>query len=547
MKRIDFSESDLNALPKTCEEALRAGSKYYFTREECPKGHIFAKVTNKKKCLLCIRMENNQIAERRRRRLGCRIMEDSAPVPLNKGERFGKLVALGEIVVKHNGNRNIKYHRVRCDCGKEYDLGIGQWGESTQCFECMRADPALHKLRSDKKIENSELKGQSHSMEGRLFFAARSRAKKYGREFSLTIEDIKIPEVCPILGIPLIKINEKRSKAQSPEDNSPSIDRIDSSKGYTRENIECISFRANSIKNNGTAYDHLLIGKYLKFLEQGKIKKYSGVNFNKKLHDFQGHKGSSWTLEELQALPSSRGEAIELGKNFYFSGTLCKKKHLSPRIIDSKCRQCRNERETARYKSLSSGKKKIVKIEDILNDRSLLMSIEEAVSRKIQYFFPNEPCKNNHTSAWTLQKEHGRLYPKCLQCKREAARKWANENYEKRGYDKDLITNSTAGFLYNSAKQRAGKKSIGISIQLSDIIIPKYCPIFGIELDLTWGGNLQNNEDRSKKVSLDRIDSNIGYTPENIIIISYKANIVKGQGTANEHLLIAEHMERQNK
>jgi hypothetical protein len=33
---------------------------------------------------------------------------------------------------------------------------------------------------------------------------------------------------------------------------SPSIDRVDSSKGYTKDNIQVISHRANNLKNNAT-------------------------------------------------------------------------------------------------------------------------------------------------------------------------------------------------------------------------------------------------------------------------------------------------------
>lgn len=46
-------------------------------------------------------------------------------------------------------------------------------------------------------------------------------------------------------------------------DNSPSIDRIDSTKGYTRDNIQIISWKANSIKRNASLEELILLVNYL--------------------------------------------------------------------------------------------------------------------------------------------------------------------------------------------------------------------------------------------------------------------------------------------
>lgn len=80
-----------------------------------------------------------------------------------------------------------------------------------------------------------------------LLQCAKGSAKKTGREFSLVEEDIKIPSHCPVLGIPL-----EVKAGLGLRDNIPSIDRIDSSKGYTKDNIQIISWRANNLKSNGT-------------------------------------------------------------------------------------------------------------------------------------------------------------------------------------------------------------------------------------------------------------------------------------------------------
>lgn len=88
-----------------------------------------------------------------------------------------------------------------------------------------------------------------------LFSAAKDRAKKKGLEFNLVPEDISIPEMCPILNIPIIcKAGHGNPGGKM---NSPSLDRIDNNKGYTKDNIQVISHQANSMKFTATK-EHLL-------------------------------------------------------------------------------------------------------------------------------------------------------------------------------------------------------------------------------------------------------------------------------------------------
>lgn len=83
-----------------------------------------------------------------------------------------------------------------------------------------------------------------------LVSAARHRAKRKGVPFSITAEHVTIPETCPYFGIKLV-VNRGRMK-----DNSPTIDRINSSRGYEPGNIEVISWRANRMKGDATAEEH---------------------------------------------------------------------------------------------------------------------------------------------------------------------------------------------------------------------------------------------------------------------------------------------------
>jgi len=65
-------------------------------------------------------------------------------------------------------------------------------------------------------------------------------------EFTIAKSDIVIPEYCPVLGIKL----ERGHKGF--HESAPTLDRIDSTKGYIQGNVAVISFRANRMKGNAT-------------------------------------------------------------------------------------------------------------------------------------------------------------------------------------------------------------------------------------------------------------------------------------------------------
>jgi len=90
-----------------------------------------------------------------------------------------------------------------------------------------------------------------------MWHAAKCRAKRLGIPFTITRDDIVIPSVCPVLGIP---IEHQTGKHQS--NNSPSIDRVVPSRGYVKDNIVVVSFRANRIKNDSTTEEMRTIVKF---------------------------------------------------------------------------------------------------------------------------------------------------------------------------------------------------------------------------------------------------------------------------------------------
>ena len=89
------------------------------------------------------------------------------------------------------------------------------------------------------------------------FRKKKANATKTGTEFTVNFGELEFPTHCPILGIELDYFAENRSE------NTVSFDRIDSNKGYVSGNVVVISWRANRIKNDGTADEHQKIADFL--------------------------------------------------------------------------------------------------------------------------------------------------------------------------------------------------------------------------------------------------------------------------------------------
>ena len=110
------------------------------------------------------------------------------------------------------------------------------------------------------KCKNLQLKQfRKVNKEKTLYWSCKHRAKRWKTVFDLTESDIKIPEFCPILGIPLNKNGGlKRS------DFTPTVDRVDNAKGYTKDNIVICSWRANKIKSDASLEEIEKIYKFMK-------------------------------------------------------------------------------------------------------------------------------------------------------------------------------------------------------------------------------------------------------------------------------------------
>jgi DNA-binding CsgD family transcriptional regulator len=90
---------------------------------------------------------------------------------------------------------------------------------------------------------------------------AKRRAVQFNRDFDLTLEDVKdlVVYTCPVLGV---ELRWRYGHGQS-RDNSPSLDRIDNTRGYVKGNVAIISAKANTLKSNLTKEEAKAVASYV--------------------------------------------------------------------------------------------------------------------------------------------------------------------------------------------------------------------------------------------------------------------------------------------
>ena len=89
--------------------------------------------------------------------------------------------------------------------------------------------------------------------------------------------------------------------------------------------------------------------------------------------------------------------------------------------------------------------------------------------------------------------------------------------------------------MFYDARKRAQKHGLPFTIEPSDIRVSQFCPVLGIPMD---------GSDRNHVPSLDRIIPELGYTPQNICVISFRANRMKGDSSVDELRRIIAYVER---
>lgn len=153
------------------------------------------------------------------------------------GERFERLLALTKTKIEYKNRSRTAYECV-CDCGNKItvDMNSLKRGATKSCG-CYFKDVVLTGYK--------ELSGQQWS---RIKYSATIR----NLEFNINVNQaydlyIKQNKKCALSGVP---INLNKVYKGNAESNTASLDRIDSSKGYTIDNIQWLHKTVNIMKSN---------------------------------------------------------------------------------------------------------------------------------------------------------------------------------------------------------------------------------------------------------------------------------------------------------
>jgi len=175
-------------------------------------------------CLEC----NSPLGKRQKKFCSCKCMN------VYNAREFG---------MKHR-EENPNRYKICKECNQSLNLGkfslIEKWNPNSDtkntCKKCSIKIRQTEKLNRDWKVDAARL----------LYKNIKSRCKRIGKEFSIELEDITIPEKCPVFGFDLKREDRQTWMC------APSVDRIDNSKGYIKGNVTVVSRRANILKNDAT-------------------------------------------------------------------------------------------------------------------------------------------------------------------------------------------------------------------------------------------------------------------------------------------------------
>ena len=150
---------------------------------------------------------------------------------------------------------------------------------------------------------------------------------------------------------------------------------------------------------------------------------------------------------------------------------------------------------------------------------------------------------------------NGRLPNICRSCQSEARMRRKRENgaqtrEQQREYMKEYRANNKERLLEQQREKRKSAPLASLWKQISarkhrlnitreefmGTLMPDFCPILGIPITYDLS--------RDNIPSVDRIDPNRPYDVGNIVIVSYRANMIKSIGSSDEHKRIADWMER---
>lgn len=137
----------------------------------------------------------------------------------------------------------------------EQELPVESFSKHEQCVSGY--DTSRCKL-CKKAIQKAKQEWAKKPIEAKILNRIKTRSTKKGIPFNLELEDIIIPEVCPVFKVPFIYGDHSWTY---------SVDRIKPELGYVKGNIVIISNKANMMKNTGTIEEVKMLYEWMITLE----------------------------------------------------------------------------------------------------------------------------------------------------------------------------------------------------------------------------------------------------------------------------------------
>lgn len=168
------------------------------------------------------------------------------------------------------------------DCGKELPITdfyafTDRYGTFRHGYYCKPCHRSRNSRRHAEKLRRED---DFSYLAKRTLSSAKKRAKEKGFECDLTVEWIEEKlkaGVCEVTGLEFdVSGDERRERSRNPR--MPSLDRIDSSKGYTKDNVQVVIWIYNQAKGEWRHDEFMMLVKALakplfkEAIESGRLK-----------------------------------------------------------------------------------------------------------------------------------------------------------------------------------------------------------------------------------------------------------------------------------
>lgn len=127
-------------------------------------------------------------------------------------------------------------------------------------------------------------------------------------------------------------------------------------------------------------------------------------------------------------------------------------------------------------------------------------------------------------------------FPLKKQLEREKLSSKLIERYGDRGWRTVDDVHRVQRLKFSAKKANAKRVGIAFQIDFGDLYWPESCPVLGIPIDYFAEGRQDSSP------SFDRLNPELGYEKGNVMILSWRANRIKNDGSVEEHEAIAKFM-----